>query len=345
MRIFPYLLLLVFFFLTAYSCRIPRTPEEASLSVMTWNVQNLFDAVSDGTEYREFDPARSDWDEDLLRIRLENLSQVILSATDSGPDLILLQEVENAAVLEQLNREYLGDRYPYSGVAMYTENSIHSGYLSRYPPEKVHVHLPGEYGDFPLRAILELHFILEGEELVVLNNHWKSRSGGFAATEAGRVASSRAVSFRLRELREEGVTTVIVAGDFNGSREDYYPGGRQTAQIPLEYLPDTPWMDSLFVTYDPAELPPREERAVLFSPWGQMTAEGSYFFQNRWMMLDHFLLGSGLSDGSGWEYKSAACLSASPFCSDQGYPLPWASWSGSGYSDHFPLLLELIRIE
>ena len=335
--------LLIMLFFTACSCRIPTAEESSTLTLMTWNVQNLFDAVADGGEYTEFDPGKSGWNDDLVKIRLENISRVILSVNDEGPDIILLQEVENTSLLERLNREYLGDAYAFCGVAAYTENSIHCGFLSRVELTGQHILQPGEYGGFPLRAIQELRFRAQGEELVVLNNHWKSRSGGVAATESGRVSSARMISRRIGELKEEGLVQIIVAGDLNGSAADFRKGGIQTAQIPVGAFYDSSWMDSLYIATDPEDLTGSENKVILFSPWEEIEGEGSYFFQNRWMMLDHFLVTDAFFDGEGWELDGAACLNESPFCSEQGKPLKWESWKGRGLSDHFPLVLHLRR--
>ncbi len=349
MSFFGSFLLSILFYLAACSCQIPTaepalSEDEPRISLMTWNVQNLFDAESGGNEYREYDPEQSDWDEAKLRIRLENLKEVIQSVGENGPDIILLQEVENLSLLDQLNSEYLEELYPYRGVWEYTENSIHCGYLSRITPVNVHLHFPGDFGSFPLRAIVELRFQLEGEDIVIFNNHWKSRSGGTMATEKGRLQSARAVAERLKELKAQGVSHIIVAGDLNGSCDDYREGGRQTAQIPIEQALDTEWMDSLFVAESPEDLAVLEGRPVLYSPWERTGDEGSYFFQNRWMKLDHFLLTSAFLDGEGWELESADCLNEAWLSDADGLPLAWKSWTGSGYSDHFPLILKLTKI-
>ena len=345
MKPYPGLFFTLSLFITACSCQIPVAPGEDSLTLMTWNVQNLFDEESSGREYDDFDPEKSDWGEDLLRLRLENMKEVIESVNRDGPDILFLQEVENQAVLNRLNREYLEKRYPYSGAWEYTDNAVRCGFLSRIPPQSVHLHFPGEYGSRPLRPVLEIRFCPDGEELIVLNNHWKSRSGGVMATEEGRLMSARVVSGRVRELKAQGHKTLILAGDFNGSCSDYRPGGSQTSQIPIEYLPDTAWPDSLYIAADPDDYAESGDRAVFYSPWDETGDEGSYFYQNRWMRLDHFLLTGALLDGRGWEFAGADCLNSEWLSNQDGHPLAWQSWTGSGYSDHFPLLLFLNRME
>ncbi|OQY32169.1 MAG: hypothetical protein B6241_12095 [Spirochaetaceae bacterium 4572_59] len=348
MKLYQSVLFPILLFLSACSCQIPEAPADESLTIMTWNVQNLFDDISSGREYPEFDPEKSDWGEDLLRMRLENIKEVIFSVQKDGPDIIMLQEVENRSVLERLNRDYLNEAYPYLDAWEYDDSAIRCGYLSRLAPENVHLHFPGNYGSYPLRAVAEIHFRVGGEELVIMNNHWKSRSGGFMATESGRIKSAAVVSYRLKQLQEEGDPAVIVVGDLNGSSSDYRSGGSQTAQIPIEYVLDTSWQDSLYIAENPGDMSTVSDRTVLFSPWKDMaesSGAGSYFYQNRWMRLDHLHLSSTLLDGSGWEYESARCLCDSWLCDPEGHPSRWESWNGSGYSDHFPLILTLQKVE
>ncbi len=332
-------------FISACSCRIPVGDAASELIIMTWNVQNLFDSASDGTEYSEYDPDNSGWNNSLYVMRLENLSRVILSCGERLPDIILFQEVENPGVLEQLNREYLGGEYGYWGVSEYTPNAVHCGFLSRFEPENLHIHQPGEYGGFPLRSIQELRFTIDGDDIALFNNHWKSRSGGAGATESGRVHSAEAVARRVKQLKSEGISLILVAGDLNGSLEDYHAGGIQTAQVPVEDLYDVPWLNSLYIAGEPEDMMDCEERVVLYSPWGEEEAPGSYFFQNRWLKLDHILLTRDFLDGQGWEYDRFDCLNDPPFCTSEGAPFKWESWKGSGYSDHFPLVLHLMKTE
>ena len=44
------------------SSELPRSRND-TWTVMSWNVQNLFDAVDDGNEYSEFDPSFGNWNE------------------------------------------------------------------------------------------------------------------------------------------------------------------------------------------------------------------------------------------------------------------------------------------
>ena len=65
------------------------------ITVMTYNVHNLFDAVSDGGEYPEYDPAEGEWTEKDYENRLANTADVIRGAVRGGPDVVLCQELEH----------------------------------------------------------------------------------------------------------------------------------------------------------------------------------------------------------------------------------------------------------
>ncbi|MDA3955849.1 endonuclease/exonuclease/phosphatase family protein [Oceanispirochaeta sp.] len=324
-----------------FSCLMPEEPEIASLSIMTWNVQNLFDDQSSGQEYEEYDPHESDWDEAKMRIKLENLKEILLSVDSELPDIILMQEVESRQILDLLNKEYLDGYYSFIDAWDDRESAICCGILSRYTPQEVHLHFPGSYGKRPLRPVVEIHFILGKERLILFNNHWKSRAGGQAGTEEARIRAASVLSGRIRELQNQGDVNLVVAGDLNGSWEDFRPGGVQTAQIPVEEMQNVSWQNSLYISLNPEDTFLTTDKTVLFSPWKGMESEGSYFFQNRWMKLDHFFLDRGLVDQSGLEYLSSRCMAVPLMCDDQGHPAGWESWRSDGYSDHFPLILFL----
>jgi len=334
-------LLCTFVSIIFLSCLIPEEQTEESLVIMTWNVQNLFDAETSGFEYEEYDPLQSDWNEDKMRSKMENLQEIILSLGPDIPDILLLQEVENREVLEILNRDYLDGRYSFVDAWNDGHSAISCGILSHMTPDQVHLHYPGKFGKRELRPLVEIHYTTGSGRIILFNNHWKSRSGGQRATEQARIMSASVLAARIRELRQSGETDIIVAGDMNGSYEDFRTGGSQTAQIPVEDIYSEVWTNSLYISSDSRDTFMDSEKTILYSPWNEMDSEGSYFFQNRWMKLDNLLLDRGLFDGSGMEYRNSICAANPLMCDDQGHPSGWESWREEGYSDHFPLLLFL----
>ncbi len=323
------------------SCLLPLASGGRNLRIVSWNVQNLFDAEATGEEYDEYNPGTSDWDEEKMRSKMEHLQEVLHALGKDLPDVLLLQEVENRNVLNILNKEYLEGAYAYVDAWKSSDSAIACGILSKIRPLQVHLHFPGEFAKRPLRPVAEIHFEVGGDELILFNNHWKSRRGGQRATEEGRLMASAILAARIRAFRARGYRNLIAAGDFNGSVEDFHPGGKQTAQMPVEALAAAAWRDCLYVSFKKEDTDLSLDETVLYSPWGKMEAPGTYFFQNRWMKLDHFLLDEGLWDKKGLELEEVSCGNLPLASDEEGHPAAWESWRSEGYSDHFPLVLDL----
>ena len=66
---------------------------------MSYNVENLFDDVDDGTEYPEYDPGRGSWSSEAFPLRVDTIAEVVRKSVPGGPDILLLQEVENGNAL------------------------------------------------------------------------------------------------------------------------------------------------------------------------------------------------------------------------------------------------------
>jgi len=67
--------------------------------VASYNVENLFDAAYQGTEYEEYIPGRHNWTKRMAQIKLDRTAEVIC---DLDADIIALQEVENESVFNAL---------------------------------------------------------------------------------------------------------------------------------------------------------------------------------------------------------------------------------------------------
>ncbi len=327
------------------ACLLSHESEFQDLRIVSWNVQNLFDDEVTGEEYDEYNPEKSEWNREKMLSKMENLKAVIYGLGEDLPDIILLQEVENRNVLALFNRDYLGGGYDYLDAWKSSDSAICCGMLSKIKPLKVHLHFPGKFGKRPLRSVAEIHFDVAGERLILFNNHWKSRSGGSAATEKGRLMSSAVLAARVRELRGQGQRNLIAAGDFNGSVEDFHPGKGQSAQLPVEVLQTASWQEGLYVSSQKEDTDLSLEQTVLYSPWNTITVPGTYFFKNKWMKLDHFFLDKGFWDKKGFELEAVSCGNVPEASDDKGHPAAWKSWQGKGASDHFPLILDLTFVQ
>ncbi|MDR1868393.1 MAG: endonuclease/exonuclease/phosphatase family protein, partial [Treponema sp.] len=178
-----------------------------------------------------------------------------------------------------------------------------------------------------------------------------------------RRASARVILRRIRELWEnEPELGVIVAGDLNENHDEFF---RQNAEIISALLPDDPFSAQLtgcvgadgedpsrqkdFIILsknkppEPVNFP--DGSIVLFSPWLKDIEDGSYYYKNDWETIDHFLISKQFFNNSGLEYERALAANFQPFTNAAGTPVSYNQRTGTGLSDHLPLLLTLKTVE
>ncbi len=235
------------------------TPRDASsessdpavaVTIMTFNVENLFDNVDDpGKDDKAYLPIAAkqkqshieacnaievprwrdecltlDWNDATLAHKLRVVAETIRRVNDGrGADIIALQEVENLQVLERLRRDYLGDLgYRPSILIEGTDlRGIDVAFLSRFPlagPSRLHPltleQFPDRKGD--TRGVLQADFLLPNG--VVLTGFSVHFPAPFHPTDM-RVAAYRHLNGLLDGLPED--RHAFAGGDFNTtSRED-----------------------------------------------------------------------------------------------------------------------------
>ena len=332
-------------FISCTRCTLHAPNLGKSLSILSYNVENLFDDRDDGTEYREYDPGEGTWDSLLYHAKLENISQAIEASVKGGPDICLLQEVENKRVVEDLRNGYLSIlKYRYSFTATSPQTATTVAVLSRYAPELIYVHRLYAGDDYTLRNILEMEFDVRGGSIVVLNNHWKSKSGGAEETEPCRLIAAAFVRSRVGELvKEKPDSCIVVAGDMNERETEYEANAKtyQTALLLDGYAATDHFADkSLFLTDSWEKAGYTDGRAVFFSPWLVEDEPGSYVYNGEWERIDHFLLMGG---NGGFSYHGFEVIKRDFLLDSAGRPQRWNSSSATGHSDHLPLLIHLRR--
>jgi endonuclease/exonuclease/phosphatase family metal-dependent hydrolase len=334
-----------------------------ALSVATWNLQALFDGTDDGVEYEEY-LGDNGWNNEKYLARLNNFSKAISSLEKNGPDIIALVEVENAGALEKLAAEYLADSgYRYSFFAGLSGYSLGLGLLSRYPFTKTLSHSSNIGGEVLPRPVLEARLEPEGQPLVIFVCHWKSKLGGDDKTEALRRDAAAVILRRIRAIRvEDENIPILVMGDLN---ENYDEFARHDGEIRSALLPDSPEAAKIAgCDLDPeeetesynrpvqdffvlsTEKPPKSAffygvDGVFYTPWETELEKGSYFYAGGWETIDHLLLSAAFFDSKGWDFKNASVADGEPFVNSKGEPNSYNTRTGSGLSDHLPLLLTL----
>jgi endonuclease/exonuclease/phosphatase family metal-dependent hydrolase len=321
------------------------------ITVLCWNVENLFDDVDDGTEFPDYDPGRGRWDAERFRLRVDTVAEAIRKAVPGGPDVLVLQEVENGNALRALTADALRD-FGYAWTAIVAKPGLPANVAvaSRLPIVRVHTIGISAYGENEVRDLLEVEIERDGRLLHVFNNHWKAKSGGARETEAWRLEAACRLGRRVREiLAADPSADIIAAGDFNESVDEWRQAGRlyQVALVPADDGPPAAYLDcSILLADDPAGAGVRGGALALYEPWYEIAGSerGSYSYQGRWQTVDHVLLSPGLFDDRGYRYRTGSFrVVRLPFLlNSDGTPKRWTQLAGQrGYSDHLPLLVTL----
>ncbi len=187
--------------------------EAGQFSLMTWNVENLFDFVDPHPSSPPL-PTVSEYKQQIAKV-----AATIVAV--SAPTVIGLQEVENIGVLEDIAEHELVASYGYIPVLIEGTDSrgIDVGYLVRGDMAEVLgvEQYPAPEG-ITSRPPLLVKVQIEGSDTVVyvLNNHFTSMSGGEAATEPRRNAQAAwNVEVMDELLSADPGENLAVIGDLN----------------------------------------------------------------------------------------------------------------------------------
>ncbi len=337
-------LILPFLFLCIAAC-------SPGLTVLCWNVENLFDDVDDGTEFPDYDPGRGRWDTESFRLRVDTVAEAIRKSVPGGPDVLVLQEVENGNALRALAGDALKDLgYAWTAIVAKPGLPANVAVASRVPIARVHTIGLSAYGGNEVRDLLEVEIEQDGRRLHVFDNHWKAKSGGARETETWRIEAACRLARRVREiLAADPSADLIAAGDFNENVDEWRQAGRlyPVALVPVDDAPPAAFLGcTILLADDPSDAGVRDGVLTLYEPWYEVaeSERGSYTYQRQWQTVDHVLLSPGLFDDRGYRYRKGSFrVVRLPFLlNPDGTPRRWTRLSGQrGYSDHLPLLVTL----
>jgi len=317
-----------------------------SVTVMTFNVQNLFDNVDDPEkDDKTFLPIAAkqspghiaacneiavdswraeclelDWSDAVIDHKLDVLAATIRQVNDgAGADIIALQEVENVAILERLRTEGLDDLgYQPAILVEGTDlRGIDVAILSRLPLAEAPLLHPLALPDYPdrvgdTRGVLQATFTLpDGSLLTAFSVHFPAP---FHPTPM-RIAAYR----HLNELRAALPADhhVFAAGDFNtSSAEDQREGLLDKYARPY-------W--------------------TLAHDIGCDDCKGSYFYagDDTWSFLDMILFSPASGAKTTARIRGESVAIANAFAaqvSESGKPERFRSHRGTGVSDHWPMV-------
>ena len=315
--ILPVLLLLLL-----SSCDAQGTAEhERSLCVATWNLQNLFDAKSDGNEYEEYDSS-SGWSQSMYESRLTNVRKVLDSLPGSGDYILILNEVEGLDVVDDLikTNDLMKLGLHWFACTAEPDLPVQIAVVSSIPIADAHVHSVGE----DLRPILEVGFDTDGGRVFILACHFKSNVGGVSETESQRLQAATVVSQIARNLEAENPgALVLVCGDLN---EECWNGPALSADGPLPCSGQF-GRGQWFCFWRSSEV----------SVW----PGGSYWYDGSWRCYDNILVSLAGCDGTGWDFSEAGVLFEAFQRTADGKPFAWDRRLLKGISDHLPVWVKL----
>jgi len=321
-------------FILYISLFFPLFINATQLKIASYNVENLFDMVNNGTEYDEYKPNKNNWTRSNLNKKLQNLSEIIC---DINADIIGLQEVENEHALKLLQKSLrsVGCHYKYLAITHKKKSAIQVAVLSKLPivnAKEIVVNKKLKY-----RNILEVKYMIEDKPLFIFVNHWASKH----SAESKRILSATVLKNRLERL-SEGVDYILL-GDFNSDYDEYKnmepqhndSNGRTGINHVLKTLIDNKLVEEKSL-----------EKNQHYNLWLELPnfQRWSHNFYGSKQALDAMLLPRSMFDGKGLDYlnDSFKVIKSSYLFHKKGYIYRWQYKNkrhlGKGYSDHLPIV-------
>jgi len=323
----------------------PITAQEgqdaANFRVGFYNVENLFDIENDPLkEDDDFTPAgKQAWSAERYATKLDHVAEVMVGL--DFPSVMGLAEIENEVVLAALVQQQRLQGHHY-GIVHY-ESPDTRGIDVALLYDKVRFTVLAAHAvlvKFPTWLEPEgytsrdiLYARLQAPDGAVFHffvNHWPSRRGGAEASEHRRLWAASHLRRAVDEvLLTDPLAKVIIMGDFNDE-----PNNRSLANALGTLTPAKA-----------AHLP-----GLLYNPGLEIDTqkEGSYNYRNEWNMLDQVIY-AGLEAPNHWRPGGFAIFKPAwlSYTSDRG-PTPNRTYGGTkyygGYSDHFPVYFDVVRI-
>lgn len=325
-------------FFTAFTRPAGEMGKARDIRISFYNVENLFDTIDDVDVLdEEFTPqGDNQWNSERYYRKLDHLARVISSMHEGqGPQILGVCEVENRRVLEDLAAHPLLKKLR---LKVYHEDSpdkrgidvafLVSSKLKVAETRKDLVNLP-DTGEFT-RPVYWVKVKTGREYTWLAACHFPSRRGGQDESEPRRILAAGVVKNTSDSLlKADKNARIIIMGDFN----------------------DEPHDISLFKTLNAGYDSAQQTLVNLMLPLKD-AGQGSYKYRDQWNMLDQFIVSRALLQKEEKPYYKAASVAIfSPDWMKEtegkyaGSPL--RTYAGKkylgGYSDHFPIQLQLVN--
>ena len=317
-------------------------PIEAKIfKLASYNVENLFDLIENGSEYMEYIPnTKYDWNSETFNIKINNIAKVI---RDLNADVVMLQEIESKKSLLSLRKRLkdLHIDYPYFEIADSKPITLKCAVLSKLriiKKEEINV------GNKFTRNILKVTLKVDSNPFILYINHWKSKKN----PESARVVYAMRLKKDIDRLGDD--VDFILAGDFNSSYDEYIllknsPKLNDTNGVTgINHILGT-ILDSKMVSED--LLISKTSCGHLYNLWLEVKERRrwSYNFFGKKGSLDNLIIARSLYDDKGISYIDNSFNKFDPeylFRKKTVYRWQRAKNGkgkhlGEGYSDHLPI--------
>ena len=313
-----------------------RPKKKNIFTIGFYNLENLFDVKDDPNKLDDdfTTEGRKKWSKKRYRKKLFKLGKTIakIGKKSSGrsPVILGIAEVENKRVIKDLLKTPHLNKETYDFVHFESpdERGIDTAllympeYFKTLHTEAIPLIIEDEEGHRDTtRDILYVHGKLKNEEIHVFVNHWPSRRAGEDLTEYKRLAAAEKVMERMDKIESEHeAPNYVIMGDFN----------------------DGPHSNSIKNLVD---------RKQLYNPMEKLLTpeRGSANYRRTWSLFDQIIVShSFFNYQKGTHSFTHANIFDAHFLTEwkgryQGNP--FRTYVGKkykgGYSDHFPVFIQL----
>ncbi len=317
-----------------------------NVSVVFWNVENLYDPYDDTTKLDDEFTSRGSkhWTWSKFSRKLNHVAKTLLAIGKwEAPAIVGLCEVENRYVLNKLIYETPLKPWKYKCIHHESPDLRGVDVALIYRPDRFKV-LTGRSVSirFPFdtlaqtREILMVHGILFGTDTITLFvNHWPSRRGGYLGSQPRRNWVASVLRGLIDSVQRSNPTAnVVVMGDFNDEPEN------ESLKRILKAHTDT-------IAFHPDTL------YNLMGIRNKIRLEGTLKYRDQWSTFDQFVVSGALIDGSGGLlsglqnvliFKSSFLLEEDNtyFGEKLNRTYTGPRYHG-GFSDHLPVRLEIFQ--
>ena len=220
-------------------------PNADTLQVMFWNVENFFSWRNDSTTVSdvEFSAAgERHWTWKRFQAKANAFAKALFwveAETGRLPDIVGLEEVENAFVLRQVLQKTALRKLDYKYVHFDSPDRRGIDVALLYRSSRLELldskpcHLFASDTVMATRDILLCVFQKDSAKVAVMVNHHPSKYGGAAESEPRRRIAVERLRFLADSLESIGIDRIIAGGDFNDTPDNPVFGLLEPVLLPM----------------------------------------------------------------------------------------------------------------